>query len=170
MHRLGSLGCYTGPSDPRVDERGRATCTRRANVHQPRLLRRCDTHKERCTHFRHTFLAAPYRVCTRVGKSMVLLSRFHTYKGTRALCFFLFCVCSLNKPTVPENFFCFYPPASQHVSRGTGRPRGGYTSVLDERARVGAACLCHVLQLRAGDALCLEHSLHGGDILERRNG
>ena len=91
---------------------------------------------------------------TRVGKSTVLLSRFHTYKGKERLCAF---------------FVSTRPPVNTcHVVQAD--PGGGYTSVLDERARVGAACLCHVLQLRAGDALCLEHSLHGGDILERRNG
>ena len=28
VHRLGSLGYQTGPSEPRVDEHGRATCTK----------------------------------------------------------------------------------------------------------------------------------------------
>eukprot|EP00964_Phaeocystis_antarctica_P124219 scaffold87903_cov36-Phaeocystis_antarctica.AAC.1 len=28
VHRLGSLGYQAGPSEPRVDEHGRATCTK----------------------------------------------------------------------------------------------------------------------------------------------
>ena len=42
-------------------------------------------------------------------------------------------------------------------------------SLLDERPRVRAASLCHVLQLGASDALGLEHSLHRGDLLEWRH-